>query len=483
MLVVAWCAVVLVVGLTFAQAAAEARAMRRLVAHADQPDALKRAAERLPTPNRDIVRTFVANSGSPSTLDDALAHALVQTAQRPFVPSVMVSTLTTGATLVAALSPGIAALLNASTRLADLFDARQTTTLRERYLAGVQHLSPAFADLGAALDVTGHVLAGLALAWAVRWWLVRPEVREARLVRALIDVAGRRHPGANAPVATRLAQMLAPDDRLIRPAAATATGLVIITVGWLCLLSAAPLAIRTRQVRPFDVWPVGAERRFEPHHNVELPRGTAGLPIVRSERPSLTLGPSVVFFHTVELAKLENGRLSADGLTNAPDVGLDDFPRPLEVTVLGHRTVAVDSLMAVLRHLAGLYRVTRYHLIVERGVGSVREQRRQAALSVQLGTGPSPLTVQVGAAGVRLLPTQLERSFETGSWAEAVRKQVRDNPALWREGGAAPVSVELVGPVQYERLIEVLSAIDGACPHQSDCGLPGLGVRFLITRI
>ena len=433
---IAWGAVALVAALAMAQAFAEWRSLRRLAQLANRPEKLKRAVGRLQKPHRPVIRAFVESMRRGSSTDEALTRALIQGAQLPFAPPPLVHALSVVATVFAVLTPLSWALISSSEQLARLYGALRPQPLRTRYLGASDQLHPAFESLGAAFVESAFIVAALALAWAVRWWLSRPEVREARLVRALVQCAGRLRPGANAPVGTRLAELLAPERGMSRPVLAGLLCIIAVTTGWLLLLGGIELHLDAKQAQTFNVWPQGTERRIESQNKVTLPRSDAGSPIVGSDRPSLTFAPSAVLFHNTTLATLADGELT--WLEQPPDLEreLADFPRPLEVTVLGHHRTPIAPVAEVMKTLAQRYQVQLYHLIVERGVGIDGAHRLQASLPVEPRISPDArATLRIEDEGVRLMPSNFVVGFNGVDWSLALRERIRLLPRAGRAEG------------------------------------------------
>ncbi len=485
----AWGIVALIVLLALSQSLVEWSTLRRLVILADRPDRLHRAIRSLGNPYRRVFSTFVDSHERAASIDEALARALVQGAQSPFSAPLFFHIFAVILTVGAIFAPAVSALLQAATTVVELFDEGRTQSVRSRYLYGATGLHPAFVELGEAFETTAWLTAALAVAWALRWWLLRPEVREARLTRALIECAGRMKPGASAPVSTRLAELIAPDRGLARPVLATAMWTVAVTVGWLALIGGAQIRIASQRPRPFAVWPPESARRIEIYHGVVLPRAHAGAPLVRTERPSLTFGPSEVFFHNVSMMRLVDGRTPANWAESAPELArsLADFPRPLEVTVLAHRSVKLDVVVPVLRRLAARYDIAKYHLILERDVGTPDGGRLQSVLPLEVRSEREStlLKMHIEATGVQISPTGAFVPFESKDWRTDLRDEIRASPAL-RESPQAPVVAlavgsEMLAQGDYRRLIGAMSAADSSCADRFDCGLPGLGLRFTIA--
>lgn len=495
-LAIAWGAVGLVALRGLLQLLGEALLYRRLVARAERPERFDKLVRHLGPPHGPIFGTLADGLQRSSTVDDALSRALVQAAQTPFGHHRGVHAVSVTFSVFAALSPAIAALVVAAETVMNAFGAAQQQTAQERYLGSAGTLDRTFVDLAEALVTTGWVLAALAVVWAARWWLLRPEIREARLVRALIRCASRFRPGAAAPVSVRLAELLAPETGLTRPAVATGLWLAAVTAGWLSLLGAAELQWATQGSQPFDVWPRDTQRRIEAFQDVVLPRAAAGSPIVKSERPSLTFTPTSVLFHNVSLLPLIDGQ-PPDGWPAAlPPIqrSLADFPRPLEVMVLGHRQVPLPTVLSVALRLARAYDIEAYQLLVERSV-SLTDRSPQAVLPLEFTEPPDgTLTVGIETDGVRVLPGESFVPFSSPQWPRSVSRAVRDGlrsskvrDRIWLQvDRSLPASgencVEQGSCLTYGQFIQVLNAADTSCPSADDCGLPGLGLSFNLGR-
>ncbi len=487
--IIAWTAVAVVAVVVIVQTAFEWLSLRRLISAAEDGDRLPRAVQALLEPHRSIFSAFIEGLNRASTVDESLTRALIQAAQAPFATPAIAHVLSVLATAIAVFGPLLVALMTAANRMAALFADARFQPLRTRYLNGAGNLRPSFAELASACDQTAGIIAALAMVWATKWWLFRPAVREARLIKTLIVVAGRLRPTASAPVATRLAEIIAPHRGLGRPAVAGVLWLLAITGGWLMLVAAAELRSTHRARTTFDVWPADAAHRIEALDEVTLPRADGGAPIVTSEWPSLTISPSSVRFHSVELATMNRGRLASRWEDTAPPMTkpIADFPRPLEVTVIGDHRIRMNTMMSVTTALAKRYSVSRFLLVIERAIHLEDTKTLQAELPVEVGANPRHVAISLVIEDRGVLIESIDRrvSFAAPDWSSDLRSWARQRPAVYEPSPAAPVVIVRMTAAAaemttYGRFIDVLSAVDGACPDKGDCGLPGLGLRFVL---
>lgn len=489
--VIAWSAVAIVAVVAVVQTMFERLSLRRVTAAVEHRDRLPGAVRGLLEPHRSIFSAFLEGLNRASTVDESLTRAMIQAAQATFAAPAIAHVLSVLATAIAVFGPILLALVTAANRMATLFVDARLQPARTRYLNEAASLRPAFMELTAACDQTAWIIAALAVVWALKWWTFRPAVREARLIKALIVAAGRLRPAASAPVATRLAEIIAPPRSLGRPAVAAVLWLVAITGGWLALVTAAQLRSDQRTRIVFDVWPTDTAGRIEALDDIVLPRAEGGAPIAASERPSLTISPSSVRFHSVELAAMNRGTLPPNWTDTAPPMtkALADFARPLAATVIGDHRLRMNTMLSVVTALEERYSVSRFLLVVERAVPLDGIIVLQAELPVEVDPKPRQVDVDLVLEddGVLIKPVDRRVAFADEDWSSVLRSWARQRPSLHQRDLPPPlvvvrVTVAAARMMTYGRFIDVLSAVDGACPGKSDCGLPGLGTRFLLRR-
>ncbi|MEM7676718.1 MAG: hypothetical protein AAF449_12015, partial [Myxococcota bacterium] len=116
----AWAIIAATAVLSLSQAIRERLALRRMVKAAEDPQLFTRAIDRLPSPHRRIVGVFVDDLRSSST-DEALTRALVRSAKTAFATTAWLHILSLTVTVAAIMAPIAVALLNAASRVSQLF--------------------------------------------------------------------------------------------------------------------------------------------------------------------------------------------------------------------------------------------------------------------------------------------------------------------------------------------------------------------------
>ena len=233
----------------------ERRALNRFVEAASDVESIEAAANDLPAPHQEIAAQLVEAINVRSTLDEALTKAVVRATNESFEPPLARRLITNVVLAFAFFAPISLALLQAADRVVRAFQAAKNTPAARVYLDGQAHLEAPFATLHDVFFGAAWLVAGLAAWWALRWWAWRPEVREARFIRALLEVAAVLRPGVPAPISARLCELVAPDRSLGRPAVASVLWFVAVTAGWAILWGTATVRAANGAEPVFDVWP------------------------------------------------------------------------------------------------------------------------------------------------------------------------------------------------------------------------------------
>lgn len=487
LLLVSFGLLALVLAATLGTVLREKRALGRLVESAVDVEAVQDAITRLPAPHQEIAAQMVEAITVRSTLDEALTKAVVRATNETFEPPLVRRLVTNVVLAIALFAPVSLALLQAADRIVRTFNDAKSHPAAQVYLEGQTQLEGPFATLHAVFFGAAWLVAGLAAWWALRWWLLRPEIREARFIRALLECASRLRPGVAAPVSARLCELVAPDRGLQRPIVATALWFVAVTAGWGILYGTATVRAANNSATVFDVWP--KTNAIGTTEALVLPRHRAGRPLPTRPQPSLFVESRQVRFGQQTIAELSEGALPSTWAAEAPN--LQPTVRsydPLEPLVLAHRATVMRTLLDVLREIARRHAVKRYHLIVERTVGLpgvAGGKKIQADIPIALGeaeVGPA-LTIKIEDTGVKIAEEGLELPFSEPDWANRLRDFVRLRPDLYGGDARAPLLVRTSDRISYERFIEVIGAADTACMKATDCGLPGLGIAIVVQRL
>jgi hypothetical protein len=483
--VVALVAILALASWTALEALRRRRALADLVGAAQDLEGARRAATSLPMPERELTAQFLEGVSLKSTLDEALARAMVRAANELEGPPIAARLARSVALSSLAFAPLSLALLGAGSAVVEL---QAETTYASRatvYLLAPAALEGPFAEVLQGARATALLLALLTMTWAARWWLLRPAAREATFVRALLECSVRLRPGVPAAVSAGLATATAPDRALSRPALATAVFVLAATLGVTILDAAAPARARRQLAPSFSVWPGKRVRPFEVSPPLSLPTISAGAPIGDQPRPTLRMGPQAVTLEGVALAELSAGRLPPEWRSQLPDLtgAVEGFPRPLDMSVVADASLPLDSVLALLEGMHARLGASRFFLITERARAGVSGLRAQAELHLELGPAPAAptLVLELRDGSVRVAPGNGTWSLASEAWRSGLREVVRKDRTLFTADVPAPVVLVPDRGLSYGRLVEVLAVADGACSGEHDCGLPGLGLTFLLV--
>lgn len=463
----------------------EKRALSRLVQSAVDFDAVKDAITQLPEPHQEIAEQMIEAINVRSTLDEALTKAVVRATNQSFEPPLARRLILIGAAAVAVFAPLSLALVQAADRIVRTYADAQARPPALVYIRGQSQLEAPFEVLHDVFWSAAWLVAGLAIVWALRWWLLRPEIREARFVRALLETATRLRPGTAAPVSARLSELIAPDRGLGRPITASVMWFLAVTLGWLMLYGTATVRAANTSEAIFDVWP--ESRPISKPVSLLLPSQRAGGPIKALTQPSILIDQRKVLVPPIEIAELDDdGVLASDWASRASDLSAKLQPyKPLEPFVLAHRATLMQTVLSVLHEMSGRYGAKRFHLILARTFalpGHNGGKRIQADLPLMLGHAeitPS-LQIRVTDRSVEIVEKGFKAPFSDPLWASRLRAAVRERTDLFTGEVRAPIEVRTSPRITYERFVEVIGAADTACRGETDCGLPGLGLEIVV---
>ncbi|MEQ9501129.1 MAG: hypothetical protein RIT81_29950 [Deltaproteobacteria bacterium] len=464
----------------------EKRALGRLVESAVDFDAVQDAITQLPAPHQEIAAQLVEAINVRSTLDEALTKAVVRATNESFEPPLARRLITNMLLALVFFAPISLALVQVADRVVKTFLAAESSPSAQVYLRGQSDLEAPFSLLHSVFFGAAWLVAGLALWWALRWWLLRPEVREARFIRALLECAARLRPGVGAPVSARLCELVAPDRGIQRPVVATVLWFLAITAGWSILYATGSMRTQNASQTVYDVWPkttlIGTTEALE------LPAHAGGRPLPTAPQPSLFIDAESVRLGPQLLVQLDaDGYLPERWMESAPDVSRTTKGyEVLEPLVIATNTTRVETLLDTLEAFGGRYRVGRYHLVARRSfVLRGGDKRVQSTLPSRVGT-PSQapgLVLRVTQRGVTIVEENTEILFADVAWRIRLREAVRVRPDLYGVEASAPVRVQADPALVYERLVDVLGAADSSCMGTVDCGLPGLGLEFVLQSL
>jgi hypothetical protein len=325
------------------------------------------------------------------------------------------------------------------------------------------------------------------------------EAREARMLGAVLQAAVAARPGEPAPASVRLATLIAP-RREIRPAAlGTAAFFVMVGLAWSLVVGATDLRVENSGPARFSAWP---EKRVGGTAGARalVPAAPAGVPVRDVAGVSLIVDLAGVQLAQEQIVPLSGGHL--DESLDAAALKVQDVLRPfrsgdgkLELFVLCHRQVPMRTVSMLLTHIDRQQSNAHYQLVIERNLARRESGKKpvQAGLSLRVDAAGIPLAtpvrLRIGDDKVKIdgrVLQPFEVAIGSKGWRDTVRESVRRSTGLGRmrsEGGVVEheVAVSAEGDVAYDRFVAVVAAADSACPDEEDCGLPGLGLQFVLT--
>lgn len=454
----------------------ERRRIAGWCATSDNPESSQKAAAGLFEPARGIATEMAEAVQVRSTLDEALSKAVVRACSEAWsLPAPAQAILHAGAVLLVMTPFGWALLQTAEVVQSNLPTLQQMPE-SARYLSAHTALEPAFEALRGAARSAAILWIGLAAVWSLGWWLRRPEVREARFVRGLLEVATRIRPGTAAPVSGRLATLLAPDRTLRRPMAAAGLWAGAITAAWLILYGTGDVRLANAERPYYRVWPTENPNPLTLSPDLALPTGHAGAPFAERGNATLTLGAMQVLLRGRPIAEIEEGRLGAGWPPPASRIDPETLAPGPEVTVIAHEAVRVsDGMLPVLGWLKSRAEVERFHLVIRRPLEANRAVQAELPLTFASGAGAG-LSLRVDRSGVRT--TGARFGWADPAFRDKLRGLVRGVRDLYAAAPPRPVEITVDEGVTIGQLVRVMSVADESCASAEDCGLPGLGLRF-----
>lgn len=461
----------------------EQKALAELVRDADGD--LLAAVEDLPPPYKVIARPFADQLAMDQDMDDALVDVVVDTTRQPFKKPLAARLAVGVVASVICLAPASYGLFRTASDIVTAWGEAKSLDRALVYLKGQTELEGPFSMLRNAFHGSALLFFGLAFLWALTWYLRRPEVREARFIRAMLEAAAKASPGTAAPVAGRLAELIAPDRGLNRPITAMVVCLVGITAGWFVLYQTADVRAANDREPVFDVWP-GNARPVQVRAEISLPIYRAGAPLAEGLPPSLIIGTRSASIQGIPMAELVERELREGWRQEVPSLRRTLEQARGRVMVIGHRETPVSVLLDLLDFVAAEYAITDADLLLERTVktGAPGGRAVQAALPLEIRSSdrPAALRLEMADAGIRILPSAKLLPYEGSAWRGALQRAVRERPELLRNERRAVVEVVPVSRlVAYDRLVQILATADTACVGAGDCGLPGLGLIFRLA--
>lgn len=452
--------------------------LRAWIDGSKDPSSAEAGAKKLPEPERGLAVQLTESVRLRSTLDDALVKALLRASDEPWSPAAIVGLH--AATMVLALAPAAIGLLNAALKLADQAVALAPLHPAARYLQAPDAISVVFDGLASGLWDSAVLLVSLSLIWAFAWAVARPQVREGRFVHSMLQVAVRIRPGTPAPVAGRLAELIAPSRSLERPVAAGIIWFVAVTAGWAVLMSTTSLRAANRAEAQYQVWPKTGRAPISLGEELRPPTVVGGKPFQDHGFATITVGPMQVLFQGQAFADLDDqGNLGAGWPPRPIPSMRKALAESKAVTILAHRDISANqTLIPILRWLHDSFDVQDFHLLVSR---NLPDGPAQADLHLSIVKPDELAGITVTIAQTTLSVGQVRVPLSRSEWRRDVRTAVRRIEELFDPKAPLAVRVTMSGEVDYAHFAQGLGAADNSCFGKTDCGLPGLGLRLVVT--
>ena len=432
---------------------------------------------------------------NPTKLDEALSHALLEIAVAPLRPRLLAGIGADIGLLVVALSPALLALLTGASDLGEIWVAGGAATGPHQYATALRAVPEAFSSIRPAFAATAILLVGLAALWAGRWWLWRPEVREARMLDACLQTTAAARPGASVIVSSKLGNLLAPSREIGPPARAWLAGIAMVAAAWLLVTLTADFRRANSAPASFDAWP-GTAAAAPDETATSVPAYPAGGPFDHRATPRLEISYRAATLAARPLLRFESGRITDRDWARKGKTALEALDNsrrpghPLEVAVHAHPLVPMATVTKLLSTLGEKHGVGTFLLVLERHFAT-NGTRPWAALRAVVAADkrPSaiPVHLAVGARSVRVDPgldSTIELTFEETDWERRLHAAVRERTGVGVVGRRADprVSVKADDDARYDAFARVLAAADSVCQGNGDCGLPGLGLTFIVGR-
>lgn len=445
----------------------ERAALARFVRDAEQGEP---SEERLPARLREAADALIPTLKSSATVDSGLCWAVLAIGRAPLAPSALMSLLVDlGLALIAAM-PMTLALAHAAQKLAGLpvVSANDVRT----YLAVVSDVPQAFSALRSGFGGSAVLLSGLAAVISARIGFFGHSARDYRARAAFVGAVLRGRPEAKVAESKRTLEVLADRRSFVIPATSTVVFLFMSGAGAAVLSAATPIRLENVHRLSYTRWPTDRVVAA----GVTAPHAPAGAPLTPGT--SLVIAPQQVSFGGRPLVDLSDGRLE-------PGWEGRVLPSPVAVgtsstLVLSDGLLPLATVFALMHYLDRTHHLRDYGLVVERHLPSTKHPVAQATLSLRLPDNNQPdVTLTIDEEQVKVGSENI--SFLSKSWMHSLRASMRDVLRL-DEATTKQLYVGLrVAPeVTVERLTEVLGTADGMCEVGEDCGLPGLGIHFVV---
>lgn len=437
---------------------------------------------------RDAGSTLERGLKSGKDVDESLAEASAAAGTAQLHPPLLWVLAADALLLLAALLPIVLTLAAASRDVAALWKTTRTEAWPAAYATSLEAIPAAFAGVRGGFAASALLLAGAFAVWALRWWLLRPEIREARVLRAFLRCATASG-DVVAPLSLKTIGFLAP-RRSLWPGLWSSIAFMLCSAAAVLVLTTTAARRRENNVPlTFRSWPE-LFVRADAFPKLAAPAYAAGTPLVRG--PSLLIGSEGVQLGSARVVALRDGELAPDWQTGV-SIGdaLSSFRAGGEpvVLVLAHRGLPLATPIELFRWLKKAHRVSRLQLVLRREIPFSSGVARpvQSGLELELVDRAS---VAEGTPALVIAPSEVKLAGDGGTalpsgragWQAALREAVRARLA-GNTVRDAPlrVAVETEGQLDYDRFVEVLAAVDSVCMLAVDCGLPGIGISYQLV--
>lgn len=445
----------------------ERAALARFVRDAEHGEP---SEERLPARLREAADALIPTLKSSTNVDSGLCWAVLAIGRAPLTPSALMSLIIDLVLAIIAALPMTLALAHAAQKLAGL--PIVTATDVRTYLAVVSDVPQAFDALRSGFAGSLVLLTGLAALISARIGFFGHSARDARARAAFVGAVLRGRPEAKVAESKRTLEVLTDRRSFVVPAAAAVAFLAMSGAGAAVLSAATPLRLGNTHRLSYTRWP--ADRVVAA--GITPPYAPAGAPLTPGT--SLVVAPQQVSFGGRPLVDLTDGRLEPGWESHV-------LPSPVAVgtsstLVLSDGQVPLVTIIALMHYLDRAHHLRDYGLVVERHLPSAKNGVAQATISLRLPDSNQPdVTLTIDEEQVKVGSESI--SFLSKSWQHSLRASMRD--VLRLDEAAAKqlfVGLRLAPDVPLGRLTDVLGAADGMCEVGEDCGLPGLGIHFVV---
>jgi hypothetical protein len=477
----------------------EKSALRSFVGTATQPERLKDVAKQLPAAYRAPATQFAGDLSRKGQLDEILSYAITKTANTPFGPGPLARGLTALVSAALVFAPLSMAMSRTGQLIAAVHAQLEKFKGTRVFLHVRDRLDPSFDSLRYAFEASALLFAGLIVVFAIHWWLNRAEAREARFVMALLETAIIARPGASAPISGRLTELIAPPRTLQLPIAAFTFFFGAVSIGWAFLWITASVK-EANAADVYDVWPKADRKENVTAPSVEMPllRG-GGSPIRKGNFVTLRVSTSEAsLLERLRLMEIVDNHPRDSKWTSLVPNYTDELKQfrtgnEIELAVAADQKLPMRVILDLLNFLkAPPYEAKRAYLVFRRAVAlsETESSHLQSQITLDL------VRPRDSDPWMKLAIEALQ--IDVISPASSQRQRLeRDDPARWRKlSGAIKDDVAKLGPstppgwvevelndreLTYGTFLEILAALDTTCRDERDCGVPGLGLRFVLA--